>query len=219
VVDQIPSAGEAEIRAALPHISSALKSTKDNLPVEAMFALYVIAQRPDGGAILRQKVADIGDLLNSTDSRINGGAVLTLKFLTPSNRDMTLPIVVNYLTGEAPPSPLKAEIVSTLLAFESTNAQSMNAVEQFLLIKADAPTNIATLHALAVNHIHTAAIDDYVLRSLSEPSKFVKLASIHAAQSLGPEAWNKFSSRIAKLSVDPSEDNAVRDAARAAIFR
>ena len=94
VIDPIASMDPKEVSAALPFLFSALKSSKENLPVEAAFALYEIAQRPDGGTLLRSRVPEIAGLLDRPDERLSGGAVLTLRFLTSSEANVTIPFLI-----------------------------------------------------------------------------------------------------------------------------
>jgi len=94
VIDPIASMDPKEVSAALPFLFSALKSSKENLPVEAVFALHAIAQRPDGGALLRSRVPEIAALLDRPDERLSGGAVLTLRFLTSSEANVTIPFLI-----------------------------------------------------------------------------------------------------------------------------
>ena len=99
VVDPIAGDDSKEIRAALPFIFDALNSNKNNLAVEAGFALYLIAQRPDGAELLRTRVSTIAALLERPDERLTGGAVLTLRFLTSSIPEVTVPLFLRYLGG------------------------------------------------------------------------------------------------------------------------
>lgn len=149
VIDTIAGSDPKEIVIALPLLSTALTSEKENLAVEAAFALNVISQRLDGGTLLRTRVPEIGALLERSDDRLSGAAVLTLRYLTPSAADLTVPIMMRYLNGPAKPSPVKVEIVSTLLKFRGDDPQAMKAVGMFLGAEAPAAVRIATLQALA----------------------------------------------------------------------
>jgi len=100
VIDPIASIDPKEVSAALPLFFSALRSSKENLPVEAAFALYEIAQRPDGGTLLRSRISEIAALLDRPDERLSGSAVLTLRFLTSSEANVTIPILIQ--TWRAP---------------------------------------------------------------------------------------------------------------------
>lgn len=115
VIDPIASDDPKEIAAALPFLSRALTTTKENLPVEATFAVYEISQRPDCGTLLRSRIPEIAALLEQLDERLSGGAVMTLCFLTPSDGDLTIPIMIGYLNASAKPNLVKTEIVSALL--------------------------------------------------------------------------------------------------------
>lgn len=74
MIDGIAKADAAEIQAALPIVSSALKSNINNLPVEAAFAMTEIARRKDGGPLLRGRLVDLEHLLTNTDTRLSGGS-------------------------------------------------------------------------------------------------------------------------------------------------
>ncbi len=210
VIDPIANSDPKDLATALPFLSAALKSTKDNLAVEAAFGFYEIAKRPDAGTLLRSRVPEIGALLELPDNRLGGSSVLTLRFLTPSNGDLTVPIMIRFLSGPAKPSIVKAEIVSTLIKFRHDDPIAMKAINAFFTVQAETPVRIATLQALSANHLNAPGIDDFAVHSLGDPNKFVKIAAIHAVHALGPEVWSRAQPAVTRLATDPSEDKEVR---------
>jgi hypothetical protein len=112
-------------------VSSALKSTKENLAIEAVFAFHEIARRPDGGTLLRTRVPEITALLGNQDERLGGAAIEILQFLTPLDADLTIPRMIKFLNTPEKPTLVKAETVSALLHFRGNDLQTRTAVEQF----------------------------------------------------------------------------------------
>lgn len=213
VTDTIAGSDPKDIATALPFLSAALTSDKDNLAVEAAFALSVISHRPDGGALLRTRVPEIGALLDRTDDRLSGGGLLILQYLTPSTSDLTVPIMIKYLNGPAKPNLVKVDIVSTLLKVRRHDPQAIKAIETFLTVQTEPQVRIATLQALGANHMSTPGINSFAVQSLDDPNKYVKVAAIHTTHALGSEAWNRAQPIVSRLAVDPSEDRAVRTVA------
>jgi hypothetical protein len=213
VIDTIPGSDPRDIATALPFLSTALTSAKENLPVEAAFALFVISQRSDGGALLRTRVPEIGALLERPDDRLSGGAILTLRYLTPSNSDLTVPMIMKHLNGPAKPSLVKLEIMSMLLKFKRDDPQVIKTIETFLTLDAEPAVRIATLQALGTNRVSTPGITEFTVQSVQYPSKYVKIAAIYAAHALGSEVWERAQPVVSRLAVDPSEDPEVRTVA------
>jgi hypothetical protein len=213
VIDPIASSDPKEIAAALPSISSALASTKDNLPIEAGFALFEILLRPDGAALLRSRIPEIGSLLARPDERLSGGAILTLRNLTQAAEDTTVPIMIQFLNTPSKPSFTKIETVSTLFAYRSGDTQAVKAIQNFLSGEQEPPVRVAMLEALANNRVNTPTSDTHAIEALHDPNKAVKLAAIRAVGALGPQVWSRAQAAVTRLAVDPAEDKDVRTAA------
>lgn len=217
VIDPIAGSDPKDIAAALPLISSALASGKDDLPVEAGFALFEISRRPDGGALLRSRIPEIGSLLARSDERISGGAILTLRNLTPAAGDATVPIMILFLNSPGKASFKKVETASTLLVHRSGDAQAVKAIQNFLSGEQEPPVRVAMLEALANDRVNTPASDTYAIEALNDPNKSIKLAAIRAVGALGPAVWSRAQAAVTQLAVDPAEDGDVRRAADQAL--
>ena len=112
VTDTIGKSTPSDIQSTLRLLSLALKSKTPSLPVEAAFAFFAIARRPDGGVLLRDRVPELAALLASPDERLSGTAVTILRDLTRSIPDATVPPMINELRSAGRPNLVKAEIVS-----------------------------------------------------------------------------------------------------------
>jgi HEAT repeat protein len=214
VIPSIDTANPHDIQMALPFISTALGSKKENLAVEAVFALCFVSRRPDGAMLLGfQHVSEIGTLLSSSDDRLSGGAMEALNALTPTAGDSTLPLLVQFVNGPTKPNFTKVEAASTVLQYRKTDPAAMKAVEKFLGTLSETSVHAAMLQALGRDRVNTPATDAFVLQGLSDPNKFIRVAAIHATRALGPEVWNRAHTTVIRLATDPGEDNEVKAAA------
>jgi hypothetical protein len=217
VIDTIPALDKQTIQNALPVLSTALVSTKENLAIEAAFALHEIARRPDGGALLRTKVPEIAGLLSRQDERFGGAAVEILKFLTPSDADLTIPAMIKFLNGPDKPTLVKAETVSALLRLRGNDPQTKAAVEQFVMVTMDPEVHARTLQVIGLNHVRSAGINNFFIQSLGDADSNVKIAAISIARQLGPDSWTQASPIITKLATSPTETIKVKSVAERAI--
>jgi hypothetical protein len=144
---------------------------------------------------------------------------MILTDLTESTGDLTIPIMMNYLTGPAKPNRIKAEIVFTILQYRHNDPVAMKAVDSFLTLPSmtDPSLRTAALSAIRRARFVDPVISSFLLQSLNDPSKFVKIAAIRTARALGSDSWNQAVPTVTKFSTDPSQDMDVRIAAEQAI--
>ena len=197
----------------MPLVSSSLRSTKENLAIEAIFAFHEIARRTDGGVLLRSRVPEIAEFLGSRDERLAGGSIETLELLTPSDADVTLPIMIKLLDTPEKATVIKAETASALLHFRGDDAQALTVVERFLDAEMKPEVQARTLQVIGLNHVSSAGIDHFLIRSLSNADSDVKIAAISIAREIGPQAWNEALPIITRLATAPSEDPKMQRAA------
>ncbi|MDQ6677012.1 MAG: hypothetical protein M3Z09_06930, partial [Acidobacteriota bacterium] len=191
-IDSIKKSTPIEIQSTLPLLSLALKSKTPNLPVEAVFAFFEIARRPDGGAMLRNGVPEIASLLANPDERLSGGAVTILRNLTRSIPDVTIPAMMNELRSLSRPNLVKAEIVRALLESSKRNdEQVLRSVESYLALNADPIIRASNLYAIAVNRVKTPTITGYVISSLDDKSKNVQIAAIQTVYALSSDVLDQ----------------------------
>lgn len=218
VIDTIGTSTATDIQSTLRLLSLALQSTTPNLPVEAAFAYFAIANRSDGGVLLRDRVPELAALMASSDDRLRGAAVTILRRLTQSIPGATLPPMMNELRNASRPNLVKAEIVRTLLESSKRNdAQVLRSVETYLYLEADPPVKVANLLAIAANRVKTPAIAGYAISALTDKDKHVQLAAIQTVYSLGADVRDQSRSIVSKLARDPGVDQAVRSMAERAL--
>lgn len=212
MIDGIAKADAAEIQAALPIVSSALKSNINNLPVEAAFAMTEIARRKDGGPLLRGRLVDLEHLLTNTDTRLSGGATLVFSYITPSIPDLTVPILLNQLNKPGKPTKVKSEIMRVLLKSKKNDVTVLKAVENYLDLEADPQVRIVNLQIIASDPVlNSAKIRTFAVRSLDDTNKYVKIAALRSVYALGSDVRRESLIVINRLAADP--DSAVREMA------
>ena len=217
ITDTVSSTNAKDLKLVVPLLSAALKREKDQVAIEAEFVIHAIALRPDGGLLLRSLIPETGNLLDSDDERLSGGAVVILTYLTTANSDLTIPIMLKHLTGPAKPSLVKADIVAALLQFKKDDQQVLQAIGAFLRINLNPEVQIATLNALGRHHVVAPALDEFVIRSLTDPNKNVRIAAIYAAHEMPSEVARQVAPKLTNMATDPSEDPEVRDLANKAL--
>jgi hypothetical protein len=215
VIDTIGKSDRTDIQSTLPFLSLALKSKTPNVPVEAAFAFFEIARRSDGGAVLRDSVPELASLMASPDGRLSGSAVATLRNLTRSIPDTTVPLMLNELRSSSGPNLVKTEIVRAVLESSKRNdEQVLRSVEAYLALDADPKVKAANLHAIAANRAKTPAIAAYVITALEDKNKHVQIAAIQTAYVLSVDVQDQARPIISKLASDPNVDQEVRSVAQ-----
>ena len=218
VIDGIGKSDPSEIQSALPLLSFALRSKTPNLPTEAIFAFFEIARRPDGGAMLRSSASEIAALMASPDERLSGGAVTTLRQLTRTIPETTVPLMVNELQSSRRPSLVKAEIVRAVLeSSKRDDEQTLRAIEGYLAVDADPSVKVQNLHAIGASGFKTPTIAGYVISALSDKNKHVPIAAVQAVYALSTDVRDQARPIITKLRSDPSVDEEVRSMAERAL--
>ena len=209
-IDSIDGASASDISKIFPLLSMSLRSTTDNLPVEAAFALFAISLRPDGATLLADKMPEIATLLENKDDRLSGGAVITLRELTKSAPSSTIPIMISHLSGSRKPSFVNADIVSILLQYRPADERVLKAVDSYLTVDFQPKFKAATLKALQANHVATPTISKFVAQSLESPDKNVKLAAIYVAPELGSDTWSQALPALNTIANDSNEGDDIR---------
>ncbi len=218
VVDSIGASSVGELQAILPLIRSALKSNVANLPIEGVFALFAIAQRPDGGKLLLGILPEIVSLTLHPDERISGGSVAILRNLTRTIPESSVPLLLNRLMAPGAPTLVKSEIVRSLLESSKRNDQQvLKSVEAYLTLDSEPRVKIATLGAITANRFKTPAIATYALSCLNDKDKHVQIAAIQAVYALGQDVRATAGPRISRLANDQTVDEQVRAVAERAL--
>jgi hypothetical protein len=213
VVNLILKSDPKTITAALPSLDRALTSDKDELPGEAILALFTIARRPDGAALLRSRIPEIEALLVRPEEPLRNGGVVVLQTPTPSDANMTAPVMIRFLNSSGKPSPAKVETMWTLLQYRTHDPAALQAIQHFLSMPADPDIRMVMLQTLTRDGVNTPATDDYALHALSDPDPHVKVVATHTVHALGPQVWQRAVPTVSNLAADSAEDRAVRDAA------
>jgi hypothetical protein len=215
VTDTIGKSNRTDIQSTLPLLSLALKSKTPNVPVEAAFAFFEIARRPDGAAVLRDSVPELASLMASPDGRLSGGAVTILRNLTRAIPDTTVPLMLNELRSSSGPNLVKTEIVRAILESSKRNdEQVLRAVEAYLALDADPNAKASNLHAIAASRVKTPAIAAYVISALEDKNKHVQIAAVQTVYVLSADVQDQARPIISKLASDSNVDQEVRSVAQ-----
>jgi hypothetical protein len=195
----------------LPLLSSSISGKTPNLAVGAVFALLAISLRPDGGAILQSRAAEVASMLANPDERLSGGGVTILRNLTRSIPETTVPLLLAELRAPRAPSLVTAEIVRTLLeSSRGADPGVQRSVDTYLALPAPASVKAANLYAVASNRITTPGISALIMSSMDDKDKHVQIAAIEAACAVSRDLRNQARATFLRLSNDPNADAEVR---------
>lgn len=220
VTDQIAGARPEEINKALPAILAALAHQDKKLKDAASTALYMIAQRPDGAALLKSHIGAIGnELLSSPIPETRTGAMIILGSLKPVPPREVVPIFLEFLKRTDPDSEAQdSGVIFQLVRIAPDNPEVIAAVRDFLSRPLDSKTKRETLTSLGPS-VKDGQIISIVIASLDDPDAGVRANAAAALEQMGKQALQQAEPALQKLANDSNQPTEVTTAAKRALQR
>ena len=214
VTKQISGARPEEITKALPAILAALAHQDEGVKHNACAALFEIARRTDGAALLRNNINDVGHLLlTSPNPDTRSGTLVILGALQPSPPEI-VPIFLTVL--KRTDTDVQAQgpgIIFELVHIAPENPEVIATVREFLSRPLDNKTKVDVLTALGDPRIKDAGIIAMVISSLADPYPDIRVASIQALIEMGRSTLQQAEAALQRLANDPGQPaNVVADA-------
>jgi hypothetical protein len=204
------------LKDALPAILAALRSNDPQVSVDAALVLTSIARRPDSGLLLKPWHQDILALLNRTDTRFGGAAIMIFEGEMPPPKDV-LPILAQFVMNDSQPNDLKPGIVHGLIRIDSSSPETLGAINHLMLRPIDRSTRIATLNAIGGSRVEDLTLIGLVSRNLVDPDPYIRAAAIQTVSRMGTVAVAKTTGQLGRIANDPAETKELRDRAQAAL--
>jgi hypothetical protein len=218
VTKQISGVRPEEITRALPAIFAALANQDEGVKHNACTALFEIARRPDGAALLRTRINDVGQLLlTSTNPDTRSGTLIILGTLQPPPPEV-VPIFLTVL--KRTDADIQAQgpgIIFELVHIAPENPEVIAAVREFLSRPLDTKGKIDVLNALGDPRVEDAGVIAMVISSLDDPDPGIRVASIQTLAGMGQSALRQAEPALQRLANDPGQPSNVVADAKAAL--
>jgi HEAT repeat protein len=218
VIHQIEGASTQEITKALPAIFAALAHPDETVKHHACTALFEIARRRDGAALLRNHVDDIGHvLLNSPIPETRAGAVIILGTLNPPLPEV-VPIFLAFLKRtDADAQAQGSGVIFHLVQIAPDDPKVIAEIQEFLSRSLDNASKIDTLNALGNPTIKDGRTIALITASLDDPDPGVRSTAIQALGRIGSHALQQAEPTLQRLASDPKQPPDVVAAAKDAL--
>jgi len=206
VTKRISGAHSEEINKALPAIFAALAHQDEGVKHNACTALFEIARRPDGAALLRNHINDIGQvLLTSPNPDTRAGTLIILGTLQPPPPEV-VPIFLNVLKRtDADVQAQGPGIIFELVHIAPESAEVIAALREFLSRSLDNRSKVNVLNALGDPRVKDARIIALVINSLDDPDPGIRVASTQALMGMGQSALQQAEPALRRLANDPGQ--------------
>lgn len=213
-IEEIKSA--RDIKALVPVAFEAVDSKSTSAQLFGASALYSIALRTDGPAMLAPQATSIMRLLGHSEPRLQTTCVIltNLVRLPPSMYEQKF---LQFLSNPEANLQVKPNIIGALIRVPTGIEEKSKVIEAFLKTEMPLPSRIAALNAIASSPADQAWHADLVAIGLTNREEFVRQYSIGLLGRLGPNAIKRHSEELRRLASDPAEPAPVRQAAQAAL--
>jgi len=221
VTKQISGARPEEITKALPAIFAALAHQDEGVKHNACSALFEIARRPDGAALLRNHINELGQLLlTSPNPDTRAGAIIILGSIKPMPPPEVVPIFLTFL--KRTDTEVQAQgsgIIFELVHIAPENPEVIVAVQDFLSRPLDSKSRRDALAALGNPRVKDAQIIAIMIASVDDPDQGIRITAIQALAGVGLQALQRAEPALQRLANDRNQPADVRAAARDALQR
>lgn len=215
VTNQIAGARPDEITKMLPAVFAALAHHDETVKHYALTALYMIALRPDGAALLRNHINAIGNILTSPIPETRAGAIFVLGAFKPVPPPEVVPILVTFLKRtDADVQAQGSSAIFELVQIAPENPEVIAAVRDFLSRPLDSKSKREALVAVGKPTVKDAQIVGMMIASLDDPDMGVRISAAQALSGMGQQALQQAEPVLQRLANDPNQPADVRTAAR-----
>jgi hypothetical protein len=219
VLERFAQASRKSVAGALPAILHATSDPHVSVRRVAAMALYVITTRPGGQALLSTETSTFTALLTDPDIPIRRISILAVATLRPDANSPFVPVLETYLARQDAVSTIGPAAATVLLEAAPDDADSTNAVAQYMRRKDQtSATRYVLLDAITnVAKSHDRKIGKEVAAYAGDPDDQTSIHAIGALQSMGKDVVldNKLS--LSQVAADARRTQSVRDAATKAL--
>ncbi len=220
-LDRLTQVNRESATEVLPMILKETSNPHVSVRRLAASALYQIATRPDGQGLLSAHTATLSALLVDPDipiRRITGYTVAGVLARTDANSPL-IPILQSYLAREDAVATIGAGVATLLMKAAPNDADSTNAVVQYMRRKDQTSASRDILLDAIVNvaKSHNREIGKEVAGYADDPSEQTSVKAIGTLQSMGKDVVLDSQQSLSRIGADTSRPPNVRAAARRAI--
>jgi hypothetical protein len=220
VTNQIAGARPDEVTKMLPAVFAALAHQGETVKHYALTALYMIALRPDGAALLRSHINAIGNILTSPIPETRAGAILVLGTLKPVPPAEVVHVFLTFLKRtDADVQAQGPGVIFELVHIAPENPEVIAAVRDFLSRPLDNKSRREALVALGKPTVKDAQIIAMMIASLDDPDMGVRITAAQALSGMGQQALQQAEPALQRLANDPIQPADVRAAAKDALLK
>jgi HEAT repeat protein len=219
VLERFALANKESVAAAMPAILHATSSPNVAVRRIAAMALYEITNRPEGHVLLSTETATFTALIVDSDipiRRITGFAVANLQLNANSP---LVPVLETYLAREDAVSTIGAGVATVLLKVAPNDAESTNAVVQFMRRK-DQTSESRGVLLNAIRHVaksHNREIGKEVAGYADDPDERTSVLAIETLQQMGESIMLESRQSLSRIASDIRRTPSVRTAATKAL--
>ena len=219
VLERLVRSNRENVLRALPVIIQATSDPHLSVRRVAAMALYRITTRPDGQALLSAETVTFSALLTDPDipiRRITGFAIANLR---PDANSPLVPVLQSYLARQDAVSTIGAGVATVLMKAAPNDANSTNAVVQYMRRK-DQTSASRSILLNAISNVarsHSREIGKEVASYADDPSEQTSVLAIGTLQSMGKDVVLDSQQSLSRIAADTSRTPSVRAAARKAL--
>jgi hypothetical protein len=220
VLDRLTKGSRESVAAALPLILHAASNPHLSVRRVAAMALWEITTRPDGQSLLSAETATFTALLTDSDIPIRRISILAVATLRPDASSPLVPVLENYLVREDAVSTIGAGAATVLMKAAPNDAESTNAVAQYMRRKDQTSASRDILLDAIVNvaKSHNREIGKEVAGYADDPSEQTSVKAIGTLQSMGKDVVLDSQQSLSRIAADTTSSTPnVRAAARRAL--
>ncbi len=220
VLEQFVKNSGESIAGTLPLILHEANNPHVSVRRIAALALYEITTRPDGQALLSAKTATFTALLTDSDIPIRRISTLAVATLRPGAKSPLVPVLETYLARQDAVSTIGAAVATVLIEAAPNNADSTNAVVQYMRRKDQTSASRDILMDAIVNvaKSHSREIGKEVAGYADDPNEQTSVHAIRTLQWMGKDVLLNSQQDLSRIAADSSIAPNVRTAATKALF-
>ena len=219
VLEQFVKSSRESVAGTLPLILHEASNPHVSVRGIAALALFEIATRPDGQALLSTETATFAALLVDTDipiRRITGLALANLHL------NDTSPLLTNleaYLSREDATSTIGGGVAGLLMKAAPDNAESSDAIVRYMGRKDHtAISRSEMLQSIKVTRNQNREIGKAVVNWADGPDEQTSVHAIRTLQGMGKDVLRDSQQDLSRIAADSSRAPSVRTAATKAVF-
>jgi HEAT repeat protein len=216
VLERLVRSNRENVVQSLPVILRATSDPHLSVRRVAASALYQITTRPDGKTLLSAQTATFTALLTDPDipiRRITGFAIANLQLDASSP---LVPVLQSYLARQDAVSTIGAGVATLLMKAAPNDANSTNAVVQFMRRK-DQTSGSRSVLLNAIKNVansHSLEIGKEVAGYADDPDEQTSVLAIETLQSMGKDVAIDNQPSLSRIAADNRRTPSVRAAAR-----